>query len=893
MTRPPAFEKLYKILKLEADTGYRDKAMIGGLSQFAVRWQQEAGTDDTAQRVAALLRTYSDLKPVDPRRIAINQMVQLMGFTTMIKPDPNAATQAPIAPEAAPQPDRPARPERPERNDRAEKTDRAAPVQSSTPAAPPSAAPVIESKKIEPPSTSISEAQPVPVETKPAPQPRPAPRPTPQRPPEPERRPQPRPEPEPRDDQGNKLGLSSPVTAMSGIGASYGEKLARLGVTTIGDLLWLLPRRYDDFSNLKPINRLEFGEEVTVMGSVWDATEKRIRGGSIIFTATLSDGSGLIQCTWFNNPYVRDKLKRGMQIVVSGKVTEYNGQRTFQVPEWEPVDTELLNTARIVPVYPLTEGLGNRWLRKMTKRAVDYWASRVEDTLPVTVRNSAGVMNLSSAIAQAHFPDSMNSLEAARKRLAFDELFFLQVGLLKQKQQWRGETGQAISIDPVLFAAFVQSLPFELTEAQRRVITDIVQDIRTERPMSRLLQGDVGSGKTAVAASAMFLTVQAGLQAAIMAPTEILAEQHFKNLSRMFAPVNAREIPYRLNVRLLTGSTPASERETILAEIADGTANIVVGTHALIQETVAFKNLALAIVDEQHRFGVAQRAALRQKGFNPHVLVMTATPIPRTLALTLFGDLDLSVIDQLPPGRQPIDTRILLPTERERAYAFIRAQIEQGRQAFIICPLVEESDKIEAKAAVEEHARLQKHVFSKYKLGLMHGRMKPDEKDAAMRAFAANETQILVSTSVVEVGIDVPNANVIMIEGAERFGLAQLHQFRGRVGRGQHQSYCLLQADTIASEVSARLRAVEASTDGFVLAEKDLELRGPGQFFGTRQSGLPDMHMGNIADARLIDLARREAEKLLVNDPELNQTENLPLAQRLAEFWQTGAGDLS
>ena len=439
----------------------------------------------------------------------------------------------------------------------------------------------------------------------------------------------------------------------------------------------------------------------------------------------------------------------------------------------------------------------------------------------------------------------------------------------------------------------MQSLPFELTDAQRRVLTDIVQDIRTDRPMSRLLQGDVGSGKTAVAASAMFLAAQSGGQAAIMAPTEILAEQHFKNLSRLFAPINQREMPQPINVRLLTGSTPSAERATIRAEIADGTANIVVGTHALIQETVIFKNLALAIIDEQHRFGVAQRAALRQKGFNPHVLVMTATPIPRTLALTLFGDLDLSVIDQLPPGRQPIETRIILPTARERAYAFIRAQIEQGRQAFIICPLVEESDKIEAKAAVEEHARLQQQVFPKYQLGLLHGRLKPAEKDAAMRAFAANETQILVSTSVVEVGIDVPNASVIMIEGAERFGLAQLHQFRGRVGRGEHQSYCLLQADTIASEVSERLKAVEASNDGFVLAEKDLELRGPGQFLGTRQSGLPDLHLGNIADARLIDLARREAEKLLANDPELNRAEHQGLAQRLAEFWQSGAGDLS
>jgi ATP-dependent DNA helicase RecG len=407
------------------------------------------------------------------------------------------------------------------------------------------------------------------------------------------------------------------------------------------------------------------------------------------------------------------------------------------------------------------------------------------------------------------------------------------------------------------------------------------------------VQGDVGSGKTIVAAAAMFLAAQSGAQAAMMAPTEILAEQHHQNLCGLFETINAQSILRPLNVRLLTGSTPQAEREIILTEIADGRVNIIVGTHALIQETVAFNDLALAIIDEQHRFGVAQRAALRQKGGNPHVLVMTATPIPRTLALTLYGDLDLSVIDQMPPGRQPIETRIVLPTERERAYSFIRAQIEKGRQAFIICPLVEESDKIEAKAAIEEYARLQKHVFPQFKLGLMHGRMKPDDKDAAMRAFANNETQILVSTSIVEVGIDVPNATLIMIEGAERFGLAQLHQFRGRVGRGEHKSFCLLQTDLSASDITERLKAVEASTDGFVLAEKDLQLRGPGQFFGTRQSGLPDMHMTNVTDARLIDLARREAEKLLAKDPELGAEEYQPLAQRLKGFWASGAGDLS
>ncbi len=867
----PAFDKLYKILKLEADTGYRDKAMIGGLSQFALRWQQEAGDSAEAKQIAEIMRTYSQLNPVDPRRTAISQMVQLMDLPLAgVKPEPAAAPTRPTLP-GEPQPIRP----RPEAKRMDTQPVEAPPDQAGDVPSPIPTGRIVPEKpleKIEPKLAEPKRAEPPP---------------------------QPKALPEARDEFGNRIGLYSPVTAVSGIGPAYAEKLERLGVKTIRDLLYLFPRRYDDFSNLKPINRLQFGDEVTIMGTVWEASERRVRGGASIFQATLSDGSGTIQCTWFS-PYVANQIKRGAQIVVSGNVTEFNGRLTFSSPEYELLDTELLNTARIVPVYPLTEGISNRWLRKITRRVVDYWSPRVSDELPDSVRNSAELMNLSTALVQIHFPDSSSSLEAARKRLAFDELFLLQLGLLKQKQQWRADNGQALKTDRALLDQFVQSLPYPLTSAQQRVIDDILSDIGTTHPMSRLVQGDVGSGKTVVAASAMFLAAQSGAQAALMAPTEILAEQHFKNLSQLFAAINTQNSVQMLTVRLLTGSTPQSERETILDEIATGRANIIVGTHALIQETVNYHDLALAIVDEQHRFGVAQRAALRQKGYkaekqpmSPHVLVMTATPIPRTLALTLYGDLDLSVIDHMPPGRQPIATRIVLPTERERAYAFIRAQIEQGRQVFIICPLVEESDKIEAKAAIEEHARLQKHVFPQFKLGLMHGRMRPDDKDAAMRAFVNNETPILVSTSVVEVGIDIPNATVIMIEGAERFGLAQLHQFRGRVGRGEYKSYCLLQTELSAADVTERLKAVEASNDGFVLAEKDLQLRGPGQFFGTRQSGLPDLHLSNIADARLIDLTRREAEKLLARDPELSAEEHQPLAQQLKSFWETGAGDLS
>jgi ATP-dependent DNA helicase RecG len=850
----PAFDKLTKILKLEVDTSYRDKAMIGGLSQYAARWQQEAGDSAEAKQITEILRTYSQLNPVDPRRVAINQILQIMGAGPLKTEPPSAPVQPLKPPETKP------------------------------------AAPAAVGEASEAASAAPQEVSDQPVETRQPPAPPPAPAPQPQVAPQPQAAP--RPAPEARDGFGQHAGLESPVTIISGIGPSYAEKLEHLGIKTLRDLLYFFPRRYDDYSHLKPINRLQYGDEVTIMGAVWEAGEKRVRGGASIFQALLSDGSGVIQCTWFN-PYVANHIKRGVQLVVSGKVTEFNGRLTFSSPEYELLDAELLNTARIVPVYALTEGLSNRWLRKMTRRVVDYWAPRAVDELPETVRRSAGLMPLATALTQAHFPDSNGALDDARRRLAFDELFLLQIGLLKQKQQWRGETGRALIADPVVLEPFWRALPYPLTAAQQRVVADILNDLATARPMSRLVQGDVGSGKTVVAAAAMFLAAQSGAQAALMAPTEILAEQHFKNLGALFERVTEQGVTRPVAVRLLTGSTPQAERETVLAEIAGGRANIVVGTHALIQESVTFHDLALAVVDEQHRFGVAQRAALRQKGFNPHVLVMTATPIPRTLALTLYGDLDLSVIDQMPPGRQPIETRIVLPVERERAYAFIRTQIEKGRQAFIICPLVEESDKIEAKAAVEEHARLQKEVFPQFKLGLLHGRLKSTDKEAVMRAFANNETQLLVSTSVVEVGIDVPNANIIMIEGAERFGLAQLHQFRGRVGRGEHQSYCLLQTELSADEITERLKAVEASTDGFVLAEKDLELRGPGQFLGTRQSGLPDLNMSNLADTRLIDLARREAEKLLARDAGLAADEHQVLAQRLQEFWASGAGDLS
>jgi len=831
-----SFDKLSKILKLEIESGLRDKAVIGGLGKFADFWEKEAAREAPAEQVTqivALLRGYNAL-PDRPARVQAIERIK----TLMVTPLPAPIVEAPPAPP-------PIEP--------------AAPVVEPEPVA---LYGVKDHSVVEPPP--FQEAV----------QPRPSPKPTGQAPGAPTIVPH-------AAAQVERMGLDAPITVMVGISRGYAEKFVKLGVKTIRDLLYLFPRRYDDYRNLKSINRLEYGEEATIIASVWDAGLRKTRGGAPIFTATLSDGSGMLQCTWFNQPYLADKIKPKMQIVVSGKVDEYLGRLTFQSPEWELLERELLHTARLVPIYPLTEGLSGRWVRRLMKRVVDYWAPRIQEYLPESVRASAGLLDLSAALAQAHFPDDWSDLERARQRLAFDELFLIQIGVLRQRQAWRSQPGRVCKFDPTTVHRFIGSLPYPMTQAQKRALDQIMADLQAGVPMNRLLQGDVGSGKTVVAAAAMVATVAAGAQAALMAPTEILAEQHYKTLSKLLG--NLANPPV---VQLLTGSTP--DKDQVYARLASGEVNIVVGTHALIQRGVEFRDLAFLVIDEQHRFGVEQRAALRQKGegtLRAHVLVMTATPIPRTLALTLYGDLDVSVIDEMPPGRQKIETRWLFPTERERAYNFIRAQVEKGHQAFIICPLVQESEKVEAKAAVEEYERLQKEVFPHLKLGLLHGRMKSDEKDAVMGAFARGELHALVSTSVVEVGIDVPNATVMLIEGANRFGLAQLHQFRGRVGRGEHASYCLLLADSTNVASDERLKAIESTDDGFALAEKDLELRGPGEFFGTRQAGLPDLRVAKLADMRLLELAREQAQRLFGADPTLSAPEHRLLAQKVNRFW--------
>jgi ATP-dependent DNA helicase RecG len=693
--------------------------------------------------------------------------------------------------------------------------------------------------------------------------------------------------------------LNAPVTVLQSVGPRHGETLKRLGLETLGDMLYYFPRRYDDYSLLKPINRLEYGEQVTVIASVDSVSTRPLRDGHTSITeAVVSDGSGHLRLTWFNRPWVARRLRPGVLLALSGKIDQYLGRLTINNPEVEQLEQQNLHTNRIVPVYPLTANITQRWLRRLMHQVVTHWAPRLPDPLTQELRSEENLVELSEALLQSHFPDSEGKLEAARHRLAFDEILFVQLGMLRQKQAWRERSARVIEVPQEWLAARLARLPFSLTAAQQRSLEDIRLDLSGGHPMNRLLQGDVGSGKTAIAAMAIAMVVKDGSQAAMMAPTSILAEQHFKSLQKMLAGDD--DLLENDQIRLLIGATPEAEKQTVRQKLASGEVKVVVGTHALIEEPVIFSDLQLGIIDEQHRFGVEQRALLRSKGENPHLLVMTATPIPRSLALTVYGDLDLLILDELPPGRQPVSTHVLLPRERERAYSLVRKQVAQARQAFIIYPLVEETGSIdggestggESKAAVEEHARLQREIFPQLRLGLVHGRLKSEEKEQVMTQFRDGEIDVLVSTSVVEVGVDIPNATVMLVEGANRFGLAQLHQFRGRVGRGDALSYCLLIPESEDSVENERLASMVETTDGFVLAEMDLRQRGPGDFLGTRQSGFTrQLRLASFTDIRLIERAQRAAKQLFERDPQLTLPEHQLLASTLAAFWgEGGAG---
>ncbi len=816
-------ESLRKILKLEADKGYKDSAVIGGLDRFLINWASGVSATVTSPSLLKKLKKlqrqgigYSNLSR-EERQEALEGIIVFLGDVE--KSTVSESPPKPVSPNA------------------------------EIPAA----------------SHPRTSRQPVSAQT-----------------------------------------LDSPVTVIKGISASLATRFAKMELRTVRDLLYFFPHRHLDYTDTKSISDLVEGREETIIANVWEARETR-PGGRKSTEATVGDETGNVRVVWFNNPYLVKRLTTNARIIISGKVSLFQGRHVFQSPEWEFADdSDTIHVGRLVPLYSLTQGLRQRQVRNIMKQVVDAWAWRIEDFLPDEIRERQKLLPLPVALSQAHFPDDTLLKDRARIRLAFDELFLLQLGVLKKKQNWQeGQPARPVPTDKIVLESFLRSLPFELTGAQKRALGEILGDMGKTKAMSRLLQGDVGSGKTVVATAALLMAVASGFQGALMAPTEILAEQHLSTVCRLLAGAGKPEeevdylrtysgiLPRPVTVAMLTGAVPAAKKRELHRIIREGNADIVIGTHALIQKDVGFSDLGFAVIDEQHRFGVEQRSALRQKGYNPHIAVMTATPIPRTLALTLYGDLDLSVIDELPPGRQSIRTKWLKPSQRASAYAFIRKQVAEGRQAFIICPLIEESEAVQARAATIEYERLSQEVFPDLKLGLLHGKVSATEKEKVMRQFYSGEFDILVATPVVEVGIDVPNATVMMVESADRFGLSQLHQFRGRVGRGSDQSYCMLLAENPSEVARARLDIIENVRDGFKLAEEDLKLRGPGEFYGTRQSGMPDLRMAKISDVGLLEVARSEAIMLFQKDGNLEHPDHALLVKEMEKVWTQEAPDVS
>lgn len=682
--------------------------------------------------------------------------------------------------------------------------------------------------------------------------------------------------------------LETKIENFPRVGQKYASKLKKLGIETVRDLLFHFPFRYDDYSQIFPISQVVPEQVATVQGKITKTKTVRTWKKRMFITEIfIQDDSGTARAVWFNQPYLIDNLKEGKEIRLSGKVSSDTTGLYFSNPAWERTERTPTNTGRLVPVYPETEGLTSRWLRWQIQNLFKL-NLKIADPIPPEILKKLKLLSLERAIRQIHFPENMDYAKVAQKRFAFEEMLLVQLKSLQIKISRKKESAAKIKFDEKLIKNFVSQLPFKLTGAQRKSAFQILKDLEKNQPMNRLLNGDVGSGKTVVAAIACLQTLSAEYQAVIMAPTEILARQHFENICKMFAGHNFNIAlftnSYRKEAVLPFGSLASKSRTALLERIKSGGINLIIGTHSLIQKDIRFKNLALVIVDEQHRFGVAQRAYLEQKaseindgikGKVPHFLTMTATPIPRTLALAFFGNLNLSLLDEMPKNRKKIITKIISPRGRSEVYEFAEKEIKKGRQVFIILPLVEESKILtEIKAATQERDRLAREIFPDLKIGLLHGKMKSNEKEKVMAQFSENKLAILVSTAVVEVGIDIPNAAIMIIEDADRFGLSQLHQFRGRVGRGKHQSYCFLFTQSNSAKTKARLKALVESEDGFKIAEKDLELRGPGEFFGTRQSGLPDIAMENLANVRLIKIAREEAQTILQTDPELDR---LPL----------------
>ena len=672
-----------------------------------------------------------------------------------------------------------------------------------------------------------------------------------------------------------------PVTVLPGVGATAEKRLAALGIQTVADLLHHGPRRYIDHSSVVPIAEAEPGREVTVIGDVVEIRARPARSGRVrVIEAAIADKTGQILAVWFNQVYLAKTLRGRRNVAFAGRVESGAYDRQLTSPEYELDVHRMVHAGRLVPVYPLTRGLSQRQLRRWMALAVEDYAAAIPETLDAGQRRAHVLPDIATAIRHLHFPVDAAAAEAAARRFAYAELLVYQLAILRRRQTWReSQPGRPVRLHRDALAAFGGQLPFKLTDGQRVAVAEVLNDLRRDRPMSRLLQGDVGSGKTVVAAGALHAIVGDGWQGAIMAPTEVLAEQHAATLRELLSPLGVR-------VELVTGSVPAGEKRRLWRDVERGGVQVVVGTQAIIQRSARFARLNLAVVDEQHRFGVQQRGEIRAKGYNPHLLAMSATPIPRTLALTVYGDLDVSVLRELPVGRRPVKTSFVPNHRRGDAYTFIRREVAAGRQAFIVFPIIEESESLNARAATEEHKRLTRGAFADLAddVGLLHGRMSAAAKERVMRAFRDGEIKILVSTSVIEVGIDVPNATVMLIEGAERFGLAQLHQLRGRVGRGEHPSFCLLMSETTDATENARLRTLQTVHDGFTLAERDLELRGPGDVIGTRQSGALGFRFATVTDLPTIQSARADAETLIRADPQLVKPDHVALADAVARL---------
>lgn len=700
--------------------------------------------------------------------------------------------------------------------------------------------------------------------------------------------------------------LDTSAQYIKGVGPKKFQLLNKLGIMTTRDVLFYLPRRHEDRSKFLSISEIKslVGQFHTIKGTIQSSSIFRTKTKLTIFQMAVSDSTGIVYATWFNQPYMKKYFKIGDNIILYGKVQRYK-RLQINVPEYELItndDDQTIHTGRIVPIYPLVENVRQRMLRSIINSCVNEFSGRLQDPMVKSIRINQRLLDLRSAIKQIHFPDNFDSLKKAQHRLIFDEFFFLQLVLaLKRAKVKLKTTGISHKIDGGLLNAFTASLPFALTSAQKKAISHILKDMASPRPMCRLLQGDVGSGKTIVAMHAVVAAKQGGYQSAIMAPTEILAQQHHSYINKFLLQLG-------INVGLLTSGLPAAERNSIKKMTKSGEIDVIVGTHSLIEEDVQFNRLGLVIVDEQHKFGVAQRLILSQKGLNPDVLVMTATPIPRTLALTIYGDLDISIIDQMPQGRRPVKTYLFSEEEREKAYKFMREEVAGGRQVFVVYPLIEESDQsvefvkeefdsngqkvfkmsrsrlFNLKAATKMYEDFKNKIFLDLRVGLVHGRMKSDEKNKALEDFRHGNLDILVSTIVVEVGIDMPNASLMVVEHAERFGLSQLHQLRGRIGRSAHQSHCILIADAKTESAKMRMNAMLETSNGFKISEYDLEIRGPGDFMGTRQHGLPEFRIANIIrDVKILESAKQEAFNLVKNDPDLARFEHRVLRTELAK----------